>query len=175
MAAMVLLAASCSNESVENLVENNANQPTAPVRVSVNDFSMSMSEVVGARGFTRSEVDPATYNGVGAMTLAFYNSEGTEVYKSTQIKNDGSTFTTFGSFSANLPIGTYTMVALGYTFVEGDGFRLTSSTEAAFPANVNFRITAWQQVQYENRCFHFIRHSSDIREIEPFPLISTQR
>ena len=132
MAAMVLLAASCSNESVENLVENNANQPTAPVRVSVNDFSMSMSEVVGARGFTRSEVDPATYNGVGAMTLAFYNSEGTEVYKSTQIKNDGSTFTTFGSFSANLPIGTYTMVALGYTFVEGDGFRLTSSTEAAF-------------------------------------------
>ena len=36
-----------------------------------------------------------------------------------------------------------------------------------FPANVNFRVTAWQQVQYGNRCFHFIRHSSDIREIEP--------
>ena len=44
-----------------------------------------------------------------------------------------------------------------------------------FPANVNFRITAWQSSQYGNAVSCFIRHSSDIREIEPFPLISIQK
>ena len=132
MAAMVLLAASCSNEGVENLVENNEEQVTAPVRVSVSDFSMSMSEIAGARGLTRSAVDPATYTGVGAMTLAFFDAQGTEVYKTTQVRGDGSTYTTFGEFTANLPVGNYTMVALGYTYLAGDVFVLTSSTEAAY-------------------------------------------
>ena len=132
MAAMLLLAASCSNERVENLVENNEKQATAPVRVSVSDFSMSMSEVAGARGLTRSAVDPASYDGVGAMTLAFFDAQGTEVYKSTQVRGDGSTYTTFGEFTANLPVGNYTMVALGYTYLAGDVFVLTSPTEAAY-------------------------------------------
>ena len=133
MAALVLLAASCSNEGVENLVENNLEQATAPVRVSVNDFSMSMSEVVGARGLTRSAESPDGYfKSGGAITLAFYNAEGTEVYKTTQVKADGSTYTTFGEFTANLPVGNYTMVALGYAYYTGDVFVLTSPTEAAY-------------------------------------------
>lgn len=133
MAAMLLLAASCSNEGVENLVENNEEQATAPVWVSVNDFSMSMSEVVGARGLTRSAESPDGYfNSGGAITLAFYNAVGTEVYKTTQVKNDGSTYTTFGEFTANLPVGNYTMVALGYAYYTGDVFVLTSPTEAAY-------------------------------------------
>lgn len=66
------------------------------------------------------------------MTLAFYDVEGTEIYKTTQIKSVPSTFTTFGTFTANLPVGTYTMVALGYAYNDGDVFTLTSPTEAAF-------------------------------------------
>lgn len=130
MAAMLLLVASCNNESVENVSKNNAEQTSAPVRVSVNDFAMSMSEVAGARGLTRAEQDPATYKDVGAITLAFYDTEGTEVYQTTQFKSE--TAKGFGTFTANLPIGAYTMVAVAYAHYEGDTFVLTSPTEAAF-------------------------------------------
>lgn len=131
MAAMVLLAASCSNESVENLVENNAEQITAPVRVRVSDFSMSMEAFAGARGLTRAAENPADYAGVGAMTLAFYDANGNEVVKTTQVKGDGS-YTTFGVFTANLPVGNYTMVAIARAHFDGDAFTLTSPTEAAY-------------------------------------------
>lgn len=129
LAALVLLAASCSKESEVTVVENH--QETALVRVSFNDFSMAMSEVAGARAVTRSEEAPASYEGVGAMTLAFYDAEGTEVYKTTQIKGDG-TYTTFGEFTANLQVGTYTMVAVARAHYDGDAFTLTSPTEAAY-------------------------------------------
>lgn len=133
MAAMVLLAASCSNESVENIVENNAEPAVAPVRISVNDFSVSLEEFAGARGLTRAVENPADFfKEKAAITLAFYDAGGTEVYKTTQLKSDGSTYTTFGEFSCNLPIGTYTMVAVAYAFFDGDVFSLTSPTEAAF-------------------------------------------
>jgi hypothetical protein len=129
LAALVLLAASCSKESEVTVVENH--QETALVRVSFNDFSMAMSEVAGARAVTRSEEAPASYDGVGAMTLAFYDAEGTEVYKTTQIKGDG-TYTTFGEFTANLQVGHYTMVAVARAHYDGDAFTLTSPTEAAY-------------------------------------------
>ena len=134
MAGLCLLAASCSNESVENLVENNVEQVTAPVRVRVSDFSMSMSEIAGARALTRGAVDPASYNGVGAVTLAFYDAEGTEVVKMTQVKGDG-TYTTFGEFTANLPVGNYTMVAIARALYDGDEFFLTSPTEAGYTSD----------------------------------------
>lgn len=66
------------------------------------------------------------------MTLAFYDAEGQEVVKTTQIKTEPSTYTTFGQFTANLQVGTYTMVALGYLYRADDVFTLTSPTEAAF-------------------------------------------
>ena len=130
LAALVLLAAACSsNESELTRVENH--QETALVRVSFNDFSMAMSDVAGARAVTRSEEAPASYNGVGAMTLAFYDAEGTEVYKTTQLKGD-STYTIFGEFTANLPVGTYTMVAIARANYDGDAFTLTSPTQAGY-------------------------------------------
>ena len=129
LAALVLLAVSCSKESEVTVVENH--QETALVRVSFNDFSMAMSEVAGARAVTRSEEAPASYEGVGAMTLAFYDAEGTEVYKTTLIKGDG-TYTTFGEFTANLPVGHYTMVALAFAHFDGDEFTLTSPTQAGY-------------------------------------------
>lgn len=129
LAGFVLLAAtSCSNESDVTVVENQTK--TAPVRVHVNDFSVSMSEISG-EGTTRAEQDVAAYTNVKAIDLAFY--EGTtEVYKTTQLRDDGSTYTTFGEFECNLPVGHYKLVAIGRGYSEGDVFVLTSPTEAAY-------------------------------------------
>ena len=55
MAGICLLTASCSNENdvtVSNPVE------TAPVRVEVNDFSMSVEDFTGSGGRTRAAEDP---------------------------------------------------------------------------------------------------------------------
>lgn len=120
IATLALLFAGCSKE------KDNTTQFTQ-VKVRFNDFTVTQEEFS-----TKTAVDPATYGGVGAMTLAFYDVEGTEVYKTTQYKNNTSTYTTFGEFTANLPVGIYTMVALGYAYYDGDVFTLTSPTEAAF-------------------------------------------
>ena len=103
--------------------------PTRFAKVSVhfNDFTVTQEEMA-----TKSGVDPSTYAPVTALILAFYDAEGTEVYKTTQYKGNGSTYTTFGEFTANLPVGNYTMVAMGYAYNDGDVFTLTSPTQAAF-------------------------------------------
>ena len=133
MAAIALLAAtSCTNESELTEVDNNAEQATAPVTVRVNDFSITQEEFPESQVRHRAAQDPDAYFTLGgAITLAFYNAEGTEVYKTTQVKGDGS-YTTFGQFTANLPIGHYTMVAVGYAYYDGDVFTLTSPTAAGF-------------------------------------------
>ena len=130
-AAMLLAATSCTNESDVTVVENNAEQVTAPVTVHVNDFSITQEEMPSGGGTTRAAQNPADYTDVGAITLAFYDAAGTEVYKTTQIKGDGS-YTTFGEFTANLPVGHYTMVALARYYYAGDAFTLTSPTAAAY-------------------------------------------
>ena len=126
-AVVLLLVFSCSQESAEPIVEG-----FAPVRVHVSDFTISVNEFSDTRTRATDPVDPASYNKVKAITLAFYATDGTEVYKSTQSKSDASTYTTFGDFTFNLPIGSYTMVAIGYEFNDGDVFALTSSTNAGF-------------------------------------------
>ena len=127
MAAFALLAVACSNES-----ELTVSNEKALVQVHVNDFSVVMEDMSPGGGSTRSAVSPDSYNALGAMTLAFYASDGTEMYKETQTKSDNSSYDTFGSFSCELPIGTYTMVAIGYAWYDGDAFTLTSPTSAAF-------------------------------------------
>lgn len=129
MAAIVLLAATgCTNECVETEVANQ--KATAPVTVRVNDFSITTEEMPSGGGTTRSAVNPASYDGVGAIDLAFY-SGGTEVFKTTQVRGDG-TYTTFGEFECNLPIGNYTMVVIGRGYSNGDVFVLTSPTSAGY-------------------------------------------
>ena len=86
MAAMVLLAASCSNES-EETVSNQNEQATAQVIVHVSDFAILMEEMSSGGGMTRAAQNPAAYFTKGTMTLAFYDAEGTEVYKTTQVEN----------------------------------------------------------------------------------------
>ena len=128
---MLLAATSCTNESELTVVENNAEQATAPVTVRVNDFSITQEEMPSGGGTTRAAENPDSYFSGGAITLAFYDAQGTEVYKTTQIKGDGS-YTTFGEFTANLPVGSYTMVAVARAHYDGDAFTLTSPTEAAY-------------------------------------------
>ena len=100
--------------------------PTAPVTVNVENFRITIDTFSD----TKSAVDPASYTYVSALDLAFYSGE-TQVYRATQIKNDG-TYTTFGQFSCNLPIGTYTLVAIGRANFEGDEFTLSSPTSAGY-------------------------------------------
>lgn len=118
----VVSLSSCSEE-VTNL-QSQESGTCAPVRVRVNDLSISMGDFAG----TRAVQDPADYSEVGAITLAFY--EGTtEVYQTTQLKGSA---TSFGDFSLSLPLGTYTMVVIGRDNVDGDVFTLTSPTVAGF-------------------------------------------
>jgi hypothetical protein len=48
------------------------------------------------------------------------------------LKDDGSTFTTFGEFSFTIPVGNYTLVAVARNVGNDDVFTLTSPTEAAY-------------------------------------------
>ena len=113
-ALVALVAASCSKSS----------EPLVPVSVRVNDFLVTIDNISDTKA-----TDVADYDKLKALMLAFYSGE-TEVFKSTQLKGDAG----FGNFSLNLPLGTYTMVVLGYGFNEGDVLTLTSPTEAAFTA-----------------------------------------
>ena len=115
-ALVALMAASCSKTST----------PTAPVTVNVENFRITIDTFSD----TKSAVDPASYTYVSALDLAFYNGD-TQVFKATQIKGD-NTYTTFGQFSCSLPIGTYTLVAIGRAHFEGDEFSLTSPTSASY-------------------------------------------
>ncbi len=63
------------------------------------------------------------------LTLAFYDSNGSEVFKSTQNRQ---TTENFGTFSTPLPIGSYTMVVLGYVLYDDDELTLTSPTQAEY-------------------------------------------
>lgn len=123
--ALLLLAASCSKDKE---ISGNDNEQLVPVRVHVNDFSITMEEFSSAR----AQETPENYNGVKAITLAFYNNTGSPQYQVTQLKADNTTYTTFGDFSLDLPMGTYTMVVLGYALYDDDELTLTSPTQAAF-------------------------------------------
>jgi hypothetical protein len=134
MAAAMLLAAltSCTNENELTVVENNAELATAPVTVRVNDFSITTEEMPSGGGTKRAAVDPASYEYVKAIDLVLFASDGSEAYRHTQLKDDGSTYTTFGEFSFTIPVGNYTLVAVARNVGNDDVFTLTSPTEAAY-------------------------------------------
>ena len=132
MAVVALVAASCSNESdvqvVENTIENNA---LVPVTVRVDGFSVSQEDFSGG-ATTRAAQAAGDYSGVKSLTLAFYASNGTEAYKVTQLKGSLEEGETFGEFSLSLPMGSYTMVVLGYVLYDDDELTLTSPTQAEY-------------------------------------------
>ena len=126
----MVLTLSCAADTEEVLNPSNpVSVRYAPVRVQVSDFSMSMEDILEPS--TRA-TSPATYKNVGAITLAFYDSDGILVCDTTQIKSIPTTFDTFGDFSLLVPMGDYTMVVVARDSVENDVFTLTSPTVASF-------------------------------------------
>lgn len=124
----VLTLSSCSEE-----VMNPENEPVyASVNVKVNEFSVSMEDFPG----TRAEKTPEEYDVIGAITLAFYDANGVEVEKTTQLRSDFTDLSTFGQFSFSLPIGTYTLVALAYKHLDGDVLEMTSPTSAVYTSEI---------------------------------------
>ena len=115
-ALAALLAASC-----------NKTQTLVPVTVHLSGFTIGQEDFPS----TKTTTDPADYEAVGALTLAFYQGS-TEVASLTQLKADESTFETFGEFSLSLPLGSYTLVALAYTTKESSPFVFTNPTAAAY-------------------------------------------
>lgn len=109
------------------------------MHVNVNDFAISQEDM------SKSSENVADYNGVKAITLAFYTSDGTGQYKTTQMRADASTYTTFGHFDLSLPMGSYTMVVIGHGLNPGEpAITLTSPTSATFgdnPARETFAAT----------------------------------
>lgn len=124
--ALVVFAASCSKESNENDVQNDI---LVPVAVHVEGFSVSTEDFPVTRTDPQT---PASYSGVNSITLAFYTANGTEQYKYTQLKDDNTTYTTFGNFSCSLPMGSYTMVVVACHISESSPFELTSLTSASY-------------------------------------------
>ena len=118
--AIATLATACHKE--------NTNEPigSAKVTVSVNDFSITTED------FPTKDA-PASYSGVKAMTLAFFDANGDQAYCTTQLRADNTTYTTFGQFELSLPLGSYTMVALGYGSEQP--ITLSSATSATYTAD----------------------------------------
>lgn len=116
----------------------NQNQLTmVPVRVNVQDFSVTVESLAGTKTTAIN-----SYNGIKAVTLAFYNSNNAEVYKSTQTRGENG----FSNFSLYLPYGSFTMVVIGYAWYDGDEFTLTSPTLASFTTDSRETFVATQAV-----------------------------
>lgn len=135
MALMGMLAASCNQSDEQFEMSAEAEQLLSPVTVCVNDFSISQGEIPDASGGATQGATRATavgeYSGVKVLTLAFYDGE-TEVYKTTQLKESMPEGATFGHFRLDLPLGSYTMVVLGYVLYDDDELTLTSPTQAEY-------------------------------------------
>lgn len=128
VAAMLLLAAtSCSNESEKSVVTP---QTSVPVTVQVDGFTQSLEDFSGSSHRAAQSVE--SYDNVKAITLAFYDANGVEQCKMEQLRDDHTTYTTFGGFSCSLPIGSYTLVAIARGLQPNDVFSLNSPVEAVY-------------------------------------------
>ena len=118
---VVVLLVGCHKENTSEATLS------AKVTVTVNDFTISQEE------FPETKDTPASYSGVKAMTLAFFDAQGNEIYNTTQLRADNTTYTTFGQFELSLPLGSYTMVVLGYGSEQP--ITLNGATEAIYTAD----------------------------------------
>lgn len=120
---------------------------TASVRIHVSDFTITQDEFPDGK----AAQNPVNYEGIRAINLAFFNAAGTAVYSEEQLRSDNTTYTTFGEFECELPIGNYTMVVVGRGVSEGDIFVLNSPTEAGYTSErVRETFCATQTVQVNN-------------------------
>ena len=143
LAGLALLFAACST----NDDSIHTDDTLVPVTVRVSDFSVSQDEFPG----TRATTAPASYEGIDAITLAFYTKDGTEQYKTTQLKSNLPSGKTFGEIELSLPIGSYTMVVIGRGHFTGDVFTLESPASAFYDCeHVRETFTCTQDVKIGN-------------------------
>ena len=134
IAALTLIMLGCSSESSE---PTEVEKAMAPITVRVSDFSISLEDFPDTQGVlatTRAKT-VGEYDGLKRLTLAFYKSDGTEMFKATQTKGSMPEGETFGEFSTTLPLGSYNMVVLGYVLYDDDALTLTSPTQAEWTVN----------------------------------------
>ena len=143
MAVAALLTISCTNNNEETVVNAQDEQNAkVPVRVHVDGFSVTQEDFP----LTRTATAVASYEGVKAITLAFYKGS-TEVLKTTQIKGSHDPGETFGEFECSLDMGSYTMVVIARGNFDGDVLNLTSPTSAAYTSDhVRETFAATQEV-----------------------------
>ena len=127
LAAALICACACS-------IKEDRISCSAPVTVHVDHFSISQEDLPPTKATPISD-----YAGVKAITLAFFRSDGTESFNSTQLLSDDSTYSTFGDFSCTLPYGSYKMVVIGYG--ADSPITLTSASEASYGADETVRET----------------------------------
>lgn len=144
-AVLCLLSAafsSCSNdESFDSSVNPSNELVLVPVTVTTTGFGISQQDFFGTRATAVGD-----HSKVKFLTLAFYASDGTEVYKHTQVRDDNTTYTTFGEFTTSLMYGSYTMVVIA-----NDGnhaITLTSPTVATYGENTV--LDTWTYTQAVN-------------------------
>ena len=138
----VLTLSSCNDtEEVINPSSLETPDSFAKVNVQVSPFSMSVEDFPA----TRAAVAPSTYGNVQAISLAFFDGT-TKVLETTQLKDDASTYETFGSFTCRLPKGNYTMVVIARQVMDGDVFTLTSPSEAGYADRVRETFCKTQSV-----------------------------
>ena len=125
-----LLLTSCHKDRITQLTK---------IKIHVNGFSVEQEDISGAKDAI------ADYSGVNAVTLAFYTTDGTEQYQVTQLRNDATTYTTFGDFDLSLPMGSYTMVVVAYKTQDDSPFVLTGPAAAAFTGAHAFETFATTQ------------------------------
>lgn len=143
LACVAVLFAACSTDNDNNI----SGDTLVPVTVRVSGFAVSQDEFPD----TRATTAPASYEGIDAITLAFYTKDGTEQYKTTQLKSNLPSGKTFGELELSLPIGSYTMVVIGRGHFSGDVFTLNSPTSAVYSCDhVRETFTYTQAVDITN-------------------------
>jgi DMSO reductase anchor subunit len=131
---------SCSNDgSFDSSVNLSNEQVMAPVTVTTTGFGISQGGFAGTRATAVGD-----YSKVKFLTLAFYASDGTEVYKHTQVRDDNTTYTTFGEFTTSLMYGSYTMVVIANA--GSNAITLTSPTVATYGENTALDTWVYTQV-----------------------------
>lgn len=134
--ALLLLFVGCKKHTGE----------TARVRLHVDDFSVTIGDFPSKD----SIVPIGDYAEVKGITLAFYEGSD-EALRITQLRSDTTTYTTFGDFDFFLPMGSYTMMVLGYGRSANDVFEISGPTSAVYTSDhVRETFAAVQAVNVTN-------------------------
>ncbi len=123
-----LILFSCEQPVIPGETNTGTPLETAEVRVHLDDFIITDGPLSG----TRAASDAADYSAIGALTIAFYDKDSTQVYAQTQLRSDPITYTTFGDFKCTLPVGQYTLVVVGREYKSDDVFNLNGLTSAGY-------------------------------------------